>query len=514
MTDITEQVYDYVKEIIDVVEDEHILADLSAIQAKFEQIVKSGDIQGQKSSFLLSWDRLVNTFSSKRLPNILAFRDLFKLLSQIRKTARPFSNEEYYPSKLTSIYVKSVEKFKNYLGTFKDAINNNTLLTDKQYVALANSFYEDVSDSIARTFMLSSVPNKNELIEKIQKTTETFVNVFQNSPQYLQTPQAVDNLTILFNDYFKPKSKHSTPKSSGSSKSKRILIPEDTDTMTRQILSIEQLRSDLSECSRRIAEHASVSRGDLAHKLIDESQYLSILANAEIIVNDDSQKAEMDRQIQAYKELAQMINRADAIPLDVDMDKLESMNKLQLISLIESLLRKEKVPLELKVSKGAPDDYKELARRYDEARKYNEEIEATVQKLNLQIVQLKGENKRLKIEYDSANNVKVLKDRIKEIDQRRSEIADELRRNMITGQTMTIHGTRPTADLYRDEITALKEERDEILEQLQENAEDGANLKIKLLEKENKQLQQQLQEKIERIQKLESQVQSNKRYYS
>ena len=519
-----EKVSVYVTEIIDVVDDETILADLSEIQANFEQIARSFEFSNEQSTisrnFMNKWSRFVDIFNSKKFPNILAFRELFDLLTQIRKLVRPFKKQENYPTKLLSIYQKALEDFNGYLNTFKEAINSHTIVSDKQYLNLSKEFTQDLSSSLGRTLMRSSVPDKEDILVQIIELTSLLTNKISNSKPYLPHLSAIDSLTDVFTDFFQQFKVRLSPKPSPAQKTylspsklsstssnspyKQADFSLPPETLTQYNLSLDQLRHDLLQCSRRIADHATKARGDLSHKLLDESQMLTILANSDIYIDGDTQRQELDRQIQSYKEMAKMINRADAIPLDLDVEKLEKMNKDQLIALIEALLRHEKVPLELKVSKGSPDEYKELAAKYEESQRYCEQAEANIQKLNIQLMQLKTENKRLKLEADAANNRTALRERIKEIDQRRGEIADELRRSMVTGQTLTRNGTHPTADLYRDEIASLKREREEAVEALAIQEDDGYRLKIELLEKENRSLQEALNEKVQRIQTLQA----------
>ena len=516
-----ELVSNYVNEVIELINDESFLADFSVIQANFQKALnnKIDDPELFAADFLSKWNRFVSSMNATKFPNTLAFREIFDIVKEIRKIAKPFRKQANFPTKLIVNYQSAIESFNNYCDTFRNAIISQTILTDKQYYNLAKEFHTELTSALGRTLLRSNVVDKDEILDQMINLAALIPKKISTLPKYLPHLTVIDDLTDLFNQYFKQYSHTSSPRQYSSPSQTYLSSPKRNsfssprsmsdykmppETYTTESISLDQLRRELSKTSRRIANYATQLRGDISHKLFEESQSLTSLANTDVYIDHDLEQQEFNKQIQSYKEMAKMINRADALKLDLDIDKLEGMNKYQLISLIEALLQNEKVPLELRVSKGSPDEFKELAEKYEESQRYCEQVEASIQKLNIELNQLKTENKRLRLEADSASNKKILRERIKEIDERRDEIASELRRGLINGQTMTKRGTRPAADLYRKEIADLKRERDEAVEQLGMQEEDSYRLKIELLEKQNRDLQNSLNEKVQRIQSLQA----------
>ena len=156
-----------------------------------------------------------------------------------------------------------------------------------------------------------------------------------------------------------------------------------------------------------------------------EAGKLHELSQHDIFREYTSEIKRLNHELKKKKETLDLMQESQSKRTKVSKEILAKLSKEQLICLIQNLYANDPdlhIPLELVVSTGAPAEFKELAEKYREASKYNEEAHYELNRTKTAMVQLRSENQILKLEAAALSEESKLHQALDDVNERIEDV--------------------------------------------------------------------------------------------
>ncbi|OHT16603.1 hypothetical protein TRFO_41698 [Tritrichomonas foetus] len=163
-----------------------------------------------------------------------------------------------------------------------------------------------------------------------------------------------------------------------------------------------------------------------------EAEKINTLAQRDLFHEFNHETKKLDHEIRRSREMIALLNKAQSMRTNMSNKVLEKLSKEDLIVLLHGFVANNeeiKIPIELTVAKGSPAEFKELAEKYRNAAKYNEEANAEIQRMNVAMIQLRSENQRMKCQMAAISNEASLHNELDEINSQIFKIENQLEKD-------------------------------------------------------------------------------------
>lgn len=156
-----------------------------------------------------------------------------------------------------------------------------------------------------------------------------------------------------------------------------------------------------------------------------EAGKLHELSQRDIFREYTNEIKRLNHELKKKKETLDLMQESQSKRTKVSKEILAKLSREQLICLIQNLYANDPdlhIPLELVVSTGAPAEFKELAEKYREASKYNEEAHYELNRTKTAILQLRSENQILKLEAAALSEESKLHQALDDVNERIEDV--------------------------------------------------------------------------------------------
>ncbi|KAK8847971.1 hypothetical protein M9Y10_019022 [Tritrichomonas musculus] len=371
----------------------------------------------------------------------------------IKRSQKDIQNNQSWKSNTNQNRIKKKgkkkeNKYMNYDESESDrqsiyddnSIKDNDNMNHKSNKNKANNFnlndknfdYNDDNDNNDNDHLKNKHVHKNDDYED---NNQNFDNQFDNeieiddhSPRSKKSKRKRRSSVQKANDIL-PNSSEFADNSSPQSISNSDSYEQDNidATLTDRHRNLQRFCEDyltqLSDISDSLYNCADKSNN--AKEIRAEAKKLSQLAQHDLFLEFSNETKKMNREIKHSKQMIDLISKSQSDRTNISNEILQKLSKDDLIFLIHNFFANNtdvKVPIELTIPKGTPNEFKELASKYKDASNYNEQANAEIQRMNIAIIQLRSENQRLKCQAASMAIEASLHNDLDDINERLSQL--------------------------------------------------------------------------------------------
>jgi len=495
------------KKIPRISEDQDIHGEMEAMMENIQKLLKAREYinEEQIKNVMLKINDLCNEYlylRSKILES-QGIDEIFVILTTIRSLFKVLTVQQSLPAENPKKYLKEIADFKKQLMNIKGSLDDRTIFLNNEWIEIAQQFHNDTVSRYIPSFSRAAISEEklSPMLNQIQAYTENlcvYIGKWKESISYCE------EITMFLSEL---NEKLPSLVNSGSYDNK-LANDFAITNQTGLVIPLSTMREEVFSCTQRLSSLAAKLRSDISQQIFQEIQQITIATNASIILDNDSGDSELKRKLDAYEEIIKLMNMTEGSINGVNKEALTRLSKEQLITAMVSILSKKNVtiPLELRVSSGSSNDYKELTNKYEELRRKVEETNAINLQQELTLTQLKTENKRLKIELKNSNSANAIREKIRITENQLEEISKALKQKLKNGDILTRGGTHSSSEEFKEEVARLVAQKEDLNKQLSQIYGNEAQEQIKFLNQELESLQKELIQKSSIIQTLEKQI--------